>query len=173
MANFELPPFKPRLAQGIVVSGLALIAALTPAAADERTASQSAVLAAELKVGLAAAEARIEALKNELVTATNQIRELNAGLAASQNRIERLHDGMNEAWARILRLEAGNPAWLERVEAAERKHSREIQETLERLRNAPRGKTLNELFRVGERRRARPEVGYDEVPLPDIATGGP
>ena len=72
---------------------------------------------------------------------------------------------MNEAWARILRLEAGNPAWLERVEAAERKHRREIQETLERLRNAPRGKTLNELFRVGERRRARPEVGYDEVPL--------
>ena len=83
MANFELPPFKPRLAQGLVVSGLALIAALTPAAADERTASQSAVLAAELKVGLAAAEARIEALKNELVTATKQIRELNAGLAAS------------------------------------------------------------------------------------------
>ena len=164
---------KTPLQRGLIASGVALAAALAPAAADERNAFQSAGLVTELKAGLATAEARIEELEKELLAAAVFIRDLNAGFVSNRNRIKELENGLNEVWGRILRLEAGNPEWIEKVEAEERKFRRELQEARERLRNAPRGKTLNELFRVGEPRRARPAVGYDEVPLPDTAVVSP
>ncbi|MYE03276.1 MAG: hypothetical protein F4Y03_18780 [Alphaproteobacteria bacterium] len=39
--------------------------------------------------------------------------------------------------------------------------------------NAPRGKTMNELLGIGERRSARLDPGHGEVPLPDSAPVSP
>ncbi|MXW85601.1 MAG: hypothetical protein F4103_16635 [Boseongicola sp. SB0673_bin_14] len=166
------PSWKASLSRGLLVTVLTLSAALAPATADERNAFASAGLVPELTAGLSAAEARIEQLENELLAVAIAIRNLNTALDASQSRVKRLEDVLDGAWARILRLEAGNQDWLERMEAAEREHTRDLREARERLLNAPQGKTLNELFRVGEPRRARPAVGYDEVPLPDDAKAG-
>ena len=136
--------FKKLLSRGLFVPGLVIFLALTSATAEEGNAVQLAGLVPDLKAGLTAAETRIEELEDALDVALIRILEL-------ERRVGQLTDGLNEAWVRILRLEAGNPAWIENVEAAAHERKREIEESRERLRNAPRGKTLNELFRVGER----------------------
>lgn len=142
--GLQLPPFGNLLSRGLFVSGLVIFVALTPVAAEEGNAVQLAGLVPDLKAGLTAAETRIKALEDALDGTLIRIREL-------EGRIGQLNDGLNEARIRILRLETGNPAWIENVEAAARARKREIEESRERLRNAPRGKTLNELWRVGER----------------------
>ena len=75
--------------------------------------------------------------------------DLAASMARQMNDLRRIAATQSEtvavAWSRML-------ADLDRREAAERRHEREIHETLEGLRNAPKGRTMNELFGIGQTR---------------------
>jgi len=100
-------------------------------------------------------EARlIERIQSRMGTEEGQMQVLQGGnlvaasMARQLNDLRRITATQSEqtsiAWGR--RLDE-----MDRGEAEDRDHAREIRETVERLRNAPRGPTLNELFRVGER----------------------
>ena len=71
-----------------------------------------------------------------------------ASMARQLNDLRRITATQSEqtsiAWAR--RLEE-----MDRREAAERAQQQEIEQSRSRLGNAPRGRTLNEIFGVGER----------------------
>ena len=72
--------------------------------------------------------------------------DLAASMARQMNDLRRITATQSEtvavAWGRVL-------ADHDRREAAERLHEREVHETIESLRAAPRGRTMNELFRIG------------------------
>ena len=100
-------------------------------------------------------EARlIERIQSRMGTEEGQMQVLQGGnlvaasMARQLNDLRRITATQSEqtsiAWAR--RLDE-----MDRGEAEARDHAREIRESRERLRNAPRGPTLNELFRVGDR----------------------
>ena len=75
--------------------------------------------------------------------------DIAASLARQMNDLRRITATQSEtvavAWGRVL-------SGMDREEAAERLHEREIHETLESLRNAPKGRTMNELFGIGRPR---------------------
>ena len=99
-------------------------------------------------------EARLlERIQSRMGTEEGQMQVLQGGnlvaasMARQLNDLRRITATQSEqtsiAWARSLDE-------MDRREAVERDRQREIDESLRRLRNAPDGRTLNELFRVGE-----------------------
>lgn len=84
-------------------------------------------------------EGQMQVLQGGNLVAASMARQLNdlRRIAATQS------EQTSIAWARSLDE-------MDRREAVERDQQREIDESLRRLRNAPGGATLNELFRVGE-----------------------
>ena len=100
-------------------------------------------------------EARlIDRIQSRMGTEEGQMQVLQGGnlvaasMARQLNDLRRITATQSEqtsiAWGR--QLDA-----MDRREAAERERQREIEQSRERLRNAPRGRSLNEIWRVGER----------------------
>lgn len=153
MTRSDVPSFRPppfRLFRQLLVAGIVLASAPVTAA-DERNLAQLTGAVPELKAGLTAAEGRIAELERALADALLRIRDLETRPAATEVRVGRIEEMLNEFVVRIWRLEAGNPEWIEKIEAEEREFRREIEEFRKRLLAAPPGKTMNELWRVGER----------------------
>ena len=100
-------------------------------------------------------EARlIDRIQSRMGTEEGQMQVLQGGnlvaasMARQLNDLRRITATQSEqtsvAWGRKLDE-------MDRREAAERERQREIEESRERLRNSPDGRTLNEIWRVGER----------------------
>ncbi len=98
-----------------------------------------AVLIDRIQSRMGTEEGQMQVLQGGNLVASSMARQLNdlRRITATQS------EQTSIAWAR--RLDE-----MDRREAAARDHQRETREARERLRNAPAGPTMNELFRVGE-----------------------